>query len=571
MVGTVGRILGDSRVNIAGMQVSRDSQGRPRPGRPVGRLGDPGRGARGDRGRRSTRPRCAPSTWSECRALRRPSPGRATAASVSWPCPLADAPSQASASRSTARAELVLRPREGDPDERVEPAVDGERPARARPRRLGARPRRRASSAPAASWPTAARTTATARRGGAGSASPAARVARAPPARASRWLAQPLPAASPSSSSRSASSRAATSCSRTGEPRSSATRAAIRRSMQLRGAADPADPEAAPESSCWRCRAVTVVGRERGERPRHRPRRRGRSGLVRLVDDRDRAGPPEQRGVLLALGVAHQVAGGVLEVGDQVGQARPRLAHQAPDRVEVPAVHVHRAPAPAGRRRGGGPRARWGSPATPRAHGRRGRPAPGRRPSAPTARPARPGPGRGRWAGRARRTTRRSPPGGPAGRWGSSRGRRGSSGRSATASAYAAAMPGSGRGGGAAEVDQSSSPVVAGSACGRAPAPAAREPGVGARALPGPANPLSTSAAYARVTVVRETPERDAQVALAGQPEVERRSGRRRSAAAARRPARRTPGLRSKPPASVASRGGGNGSRHAVHCLTIGY
>ena len=49
MVGTVGRILGDSTVNIAGMQVSRDSQGRPRPGRAVGRLRDPARGAGRDR------------------------------------------------------------------------------------------------------------------------------------------------------------------------------------------------------------------------------------------------------------------------------------------------------------------------------------------------------------------------------------------------------------------------------------------------------------------------------------------------------------------------------------------
>ena len=48
MVGTVGRILGDAGVNIAGMQVSPRREGRPGAGRALGRLRDPGRGARGD-------------------------------------------------------------------------------------------------------------------------------------------------------------------------------------------------------------------------------------------------------------------------------------------------------------------------------------------------------------------------------------------------------------------------------------------------------------------------------------------------------------------------------------------
>ena len=62
MVGTVGQILGDAGVNIAGMQVVPRRQGRARPGRALGRLGHPGR----DRSPRSSRPstpsRRGPST-----------------------------------------------------------------------------------------------------------------------------------------------------------------------------------------------------------------------------------------------------------------------------------------------------------------------------------------------------------------------------------------------------------------------------------------------------------------------------------------------------------------------------
>ena len=59
MVGTVGRILGDAGVNIAGMQVSRDAKG----GQALVALSvdsaDPGRGARGDPRARSTPTSCA--------------------------------------------------------------------------------------------------------------------------------------------------------------------------------------------------------------------------------------------------------------------------------------------------------------------------------------------------------------------------------------------------------------------------------------------------------------------------------------------------------------------------------
>ena len=62
MVGTVGGILGDAGVNIAGMQVSRDAKG----GQALVALSvdsrDPGRDPGRDRGRHRRRDRSAPST-----------------------------------------------------------------------------------------------------------------------------------------------------------------------------------------------------------------------------------------------------------------------------------------------------------------------------------------------------------------------------------------------------------------------------------------------------------------------------------------------------------------------------
>ena len=49
VVGTLGRILGEAQVNIAGMQVSRDDQGRARAGGDDSRLRGSGRRARADR------------------------------------------------------------------------------------------------------------------------------------------------------------------------------------------------------------------------------------------------------------------------------------------------------------------------------------------------------------------------------------------------------------------------------------------------------------------------------------------------------------------------------------------
>ncbi len=62
MVGTVGGILGDAGVNIAGMQVARDAKGGSRAGRALGRL------AR-SRAETLARDRDAPSTPISVRAV----------------------------------------------------------------------------------------------------------------------------------------------------------------------------------------------------------------------------------------------------------------------------------------------------------------------------------------------------------------------------------------------------------------------------------------------------------------------------------------------------------------------
>ena len=65
MVGTVGRILGEAQVNIAGMQVARDTKG----GHALVALSVdsaiPADVLERDRRRRSTRPSCARSTSAE--------------------------------------------------------------------------------------------------------------------------------------------------------------------------------------------------------------------------------------------------------------------------------------------------------------------------------------------------------------------------------------------------------------------------------------------------------------------------------------------------------------------------
>ena len=72
-----------------------------------------------------------------------------------------------------------------------------------------------------------------------------------------------------------------------------------------------------------------------------------------LVDDGDGRRAPQMAGVRLALDLGHQVAGGVLEVGDQVGQPGSYLSERGADGVEVPPLRIDRtSPHPAAGRVG---------------------------------------------------------------------------------------------------------------------------------------------------------------------------------------------------------------------------
>ncbi len=109
----------------------------------------------------------------------------------------------------------------------------------------------------------------------------------------------------------------------------------------VEGSAHPAQSQTAPVGLARAADRDRVVGVRR-ERTGHRRGEPGsqRERLVGLVGHDDRAGAGQGRRELLALRVGHQVAGGVLEVGDQVGQPRRGLAQGGAERVEVPAVGV---------------------------------------------------------------------------------------------------------------------------------------------------------------------------------------------------------------------------------------
>ena len=136
----------------------------------------------------------------------------------------------------------------------------------------------------------------------------------------------------------------------------------------------PAEPQAAPEALAGAADGDRARG-ERRERPRHRLALE-RQRLVRLVDDRDRARGADVRGVRLPLLVAHQQAGGVLEVRDQVGQPRRGLPQRGARPRRGPSRPGRRARRRAGRRCCAAPRSRWGRPATRPAPGRPARRAP---------------------------------------------------------------------------------------------------------------------------------------------------------------------------------------------------
>jgi hypothetical protein len=104
-------------------------------------------------------------------------------------------------------------------------------------------------------------------------------------------------------------------------------------------AAHPPDAHPSPEALAGAAQGHRL-GRERSERAGHRPAVEGER-LVRLVHDGDRPGSPQEHRELLSPSPRHQVAGRVLEVGDQVGQGGPRRPQHATERVEIPAVDVH--------------------------------------------------------------------------------------------------------------------------------------------------------------------------------------------------------------------------------------
>ena len=285
MVGTVGGVLGQAGVNIAGMQVCRDHQG----GHALVALSvdaaiPPRRSRRS--ASRSTRSRCGRSTSPRgcpdeavqvgargqvTRAGRPRLPGRSLGLS-----------SQAAASRSTASVSVS-----GG-------WVNGSRTNRSSPP-SGAK------SGPAASRTPRFRRPSPARGHGARQLAPQAQPAGGHPEAPGRQLrrqrgdqrrpggARAARRRTPSTSSRRAIRCTSASCSSTGAPRSRLSRAATSRGHPRLRRPHPADPQPAPERLARRTERHDVRG-VRGERQRHR-------GLVdrhlghRLVDDRQRAWP----------------------------------------------------------------------------------------------------------------------------------------------------------------------------------------------------------------------------------------------------------------------------------------
>jgi hypothetical protein len=290
---------------------------------------------------------------------------------------------------------------------------------------------------------------------------------------------------------------------------------------------------------------------------------------VRLVDDRDRPRAPQDRGVLLTLGVAHQVARGVLEVGDQVRESRSRLSHHPTDGVEVPAADVHRhrhvpGPGAAERGVGVGVARRLHEHALARADQCLGHDHQSRQRARHDQDLVR----RRRQTARDVRLCDRLLQRGQAGREvavpaeverqvlhgvGVRRGDAGRRGRRGTAQVDHVVVADVG---GQGSVERLASP--------------AGDPRVGARSLPGHREPALDQRGVGPGDGGARDAERDAQVALAREPEVDvdapvpdqqaelvGEPGVRRVAVEVAREGREP--------------GGGNGSRHAVHCLTIGY
>ena len=138
----------------------------------------------------------------------------------------------------------------------------------------------------------------------------------------------------------SVSSRARTSCSSTGAPRSRETRAWVSRSMLPRGAR--IQPSRRPPQKLLLALPRVRVSGANDANGRGIDRSSSASAWCASSTTAIVRDAAQVAGVLLALGVGHQVAGGVLEVRDQVGQRGRVLPQPGRDRVEVPAVGIDR-------------------------------------------------------------------------------------------------------------------------------------------------------------------------------------------------------------------------------------
>ena len=263
--------------------------------------------------------------------------------------------------------ELVDGAGPGDPHEAVEAALGGEHRAGRRRSRRGARPRRSTAvpSGPGSSHHSASPPSGSRKRHS-GSCSRIGRDERVAP------LTQPGSRCAASTSSGVGRAAGPAPAAPAPAPRGRGRPGpAVSRSIRPCGAADPAQPQAAPEALAGAADRDRVGGVRR-ERARHLAARRSASAwcassTTATVRVRRRWAAYSSRWLS-----RHQVAGGVLEVGDQVGQPGRGLPQRGGRRASrsQPSGSTGEPDEP-GARRAASPGSRWGRPAT--------RPAPGRR------------------------------------------------------------------------------------------------------------------------------------------------------------------------------------------------
>ena len=270
MVGTVGGILGEAGVNIAGMQVARDAKGGQALVALSRRLGDPGRDARRDRGRHRRR----------LGARRRPGLTESASDQADHrPAPAARRGCRAGLRRGgPPRSHAAARPVDGLARARRRRRVQGIRTKRSRPPSAantgpGATitPRRSASAATrGAERPRAARTTAPARRSGTPEAPRRAARSRTRRDEARRAARAAAPGGAASTGAGVGRAAGPAPAARSPAPRGRGRPGpAVSRSIVGERGADPAQPQAAPEGLA-RAADRDRVGGVRRERARHR-------------------------------------------------------------------------------------------------------------------------------------------------------------------------------------------------------------------------------------------------------------------------------------------------------------